>query len=74
MTLTPSGYKCDVCGIYILGLTEDEVHPVKLTILDEQIDACKTCIEIIKDISGGDWHDLPEGPLKEVFKEAEKRQ
>ncbi len=72
MTLTSSGHKCDVCGKYILGLTEDDlVFPFKLTIIDQDLEACKTCIEIIKKLDGGNWKELPEGPLRKVYEEAD---
>jgi len=70
MTLTSSGYNCDVCGVYILGLFEkDLVYPVKIKGIAKMIDCCYKCIELIKN-SDGDWKKLPEGRLRRAFEDA----
>jgi hypothetical protein len=70
MTLTSSGYNCDVCGNYILGLFDkDKVYPVKIKGITQIIDCCHKCIELIKN-SDGDWKKLPEGRLRKAFEEA----
>lgn len=72
MTLLSSGFNCDVCGKYILGLWEkDKVYPVKIKGIAKMIDCCYQCIKIIKK-SDGDWKKLPEGRLKQAFAEAEE--
>lgn len=75
MTVTSSGIKCDVCGTFILGLTEDDVaYPFSLACIVQQMHACNKCIEIIKTLDkkqggDGDWKKLPEGPLRKFFEE-----
>ena len=78
MTITSSGVKCDVCGNFILGLTEDDLAwPFKLSCIDQQTHACNKCIEIVKSLDknlggDGDWKKLPEGPLRKVFEDNAK--
>lgn len=67
MSLFSSGYNCDVCGNYILGLWEkDKVHPVKIKGIDMMVDCCYKCIEVIKNCNG-DWKKLPDGRLRRAF-------
>lgn len=73
MTITSSGIKCDVCGDFILGLTEDDVAwPFKLACITNQMHACNKCIDLIKELDtnkggSGDWKKLPVGPLRRFF-------
>ena len=74
MTLTSSGYKCDVCGQYILGLTEDDLaHPFKLSTFNNLLHGCNICIKIVKELDGGgDWKRLPDGPLRRAYEKLAK--
>jgi len=65
MGLTQSGPICDVCGKYILGLTEEDVvHSFRLVgqISPEPLLSCYKCRPKVE----GDFNvpDLPDGPLK----------
>ena len=76
MTVTSSGIKCDVCDNFILGLTGDDLaYPFKLTVMVNELHACKDCIKIIKKLDGSDvgsWKQLPQGNLRRFFEEKEK--
>ena len=74
MTITSSGVKCDVCGRFILL---EDYYPFTLTGIDQELHADKKCLEIIKSIDknnggDGDWTKLPDGPLKDVFKDSQE--
>jgi hypothetical protein len=70
MTITSSGYRCDVCDLPILGLTDDDMaYQFKLSIIKNELHACKVCIGIIKRLNGGDWKELPQGHLRRFFEE-----
>ena len=72
MTLTSSGYNCDFCGKYILGLcNKDKVYPIKLKGFTQMVDACCDCLEIVKNITDGDWKKLPDGRVRKAFEEQE---
>jgi len=72
MTLSSSGFICDVCGQYILGLTEDDlVHPFKLSVFKNRLDGCNVCIKIVKELDGKDWKSLPDGPLRKAYEKFE---
>jgi len=74
--LTSSGFSCDVCGKYILGLTEqDMVYEVKITGIDQILHYCYKCDNILHEsVEKHDYKLLPEGRLKKVFQDAETQQ
>lgn len=75
MTITSSGPWCDVGGHYILPLDPEElVHGFRLEGISSDLDACNEHFKMLKVASeAGDWHLLPEGPLRSAFENQEAR-
>ena len=70
MGITSSGAICDVCGKYILL---DTIHKFKVTGI-EGILICHTeCKSALTDCQG-DWRKLPEGRLRQAFKDADEEE
>ncbi len=69
MTITSSGAKCDVCGYFILPLDpEERVHTFSVKGIEQKLHCDNKCKELIGK-ANGDWKELPDGPLRKVFKE-----
>lgn len=65
--ITQAGPRCDVCGEYIL--LDKSCNPFSLKGIKQTIhchDKCRIFIE-----GQTDWKQLPQGPLRTVFEEAE---
>lgn len=74
--VTESGLICDVCGRYILPITGKEIGTVfRVKWIDENLVYCNKCKAILRKASkSGDWKMLPDGPLRQAFEEAAKRE
>ncbi len=69
MTITEAGAKCDVCGNYILD-PQDHVNSFKLEGIERMLHCDDKCKEKLKKAAEkNDWKMLPEGPLRNAFKE-----
>ena len=68
MTLTQAGFRCDVCGHFILLDPEYENFSVKG--VEGMLQCHIKCKQTLIDC-GKDWQKLPEGPLRKAFEEAE---
>jgi hypothetical protein len=70
-----SGPVCDVCGSYILPLIDKSINSFSVTGIDGTLychDACKP--KVLEAMEAKDWKLLPEGPLREAFKDSEGKQ
>jgi hypothetical protein len=67
MTLTSSGPVCDVCGRYILL---EPVHEFTANVTTAALHSHGDCKRLVE--AASDWRELPEGPLKRAYQEANK--
>lgn len=70
--LTSSGYRCDVCGNYILGLTEkDGVYNFKLSPFVEMLHHCYKCKPLLLEMfEKQDISVLPDGRVRRALEKA----
>lgn len=68
---TKSGAMCDVCGKYILPLDPDErVNVFSVPqIPGKELHCDNACKQAIMNC-GGDWRNLPNGPLRKAYEAA----
>lgn len=70
--ITSSGAICDVCGHHILPLNPDErVHTFSVKQVDRDLHCDNKCKEAVQNC-GGNWENLPAGPLRSLFEKAAK--
>jgi hypothetical protein len=75
MGITSCGPRCDVCGLLILSIDEDErvnefsVKGIEQTLICDN--KCKAAVETA--MTAKDWQLLPSGPLRKVFEDAAAR-
>ncbi len=70
--ITSSGCICDVCGNYILGLTEkDKIYPFKNAGIENELHACYDCKILVEKLTAEkrSWEELPKGNLRKVFED-----
>jgi len=68
--ITSSGVTCDVCGKYILPIGDNTINEFKIFGIDGILHSDNSCKERLEDaVNKKDYNLLPEGPLKEVFKD-----
>jgi hypothetical protein len=69
--ITQSGLICDVCGKYILPISDEMVHRFRIKGIDCDLICDNACKEILENaMVKQDWKALPEGPLRKAFSEA----
>lgn len=75
MTLTSAGYVCDVCGDFVLPGTQIKIQKFKISGIDKTLHADDKCKKILTKIrkAGGDWNQLPDGPLKATWEKSVKK-
>lgn len=67
---TLCGPRCDVCGRYILPVTGEGIALFNVRGIEETLMAHDpACKQLVLD-AGNDWRNLPEGPLRAAFEEA----
>jgi hypothetical protein len=69
--ITSSGAKCDVCGNYILPISEDEM--VNSFGIDQFPGMTFHCDNKCKEAiiaTEGDWTKLPPGPIRKAYEDA----
>ena len=72
--ITSSGARCDICGHYILPLSQDErVHFFGVHGIDRELHCDNACKKLLQEIVKDDWEKLPDGPLRKVFQEAHEK-
>ncbi len=65
--ITQHGPKCDVCGSYIL--VDKSINPFSVKGIERELhshDKCKVKVE-----TATEWEQLPDGPLRKCFEEAQ---
>lgn len=79
MVITSSGPRCDVCGGYILPLGDTMMREFRIKGIDSMLhvgsgllhETCTASLEAA--IESGKWQDLPAGPLRKGFADAEAK-
>lgn len=70
MSLTQCGPRCDVCGGFIIF--DRSMNPFSVKGYDGELHAHDNCVEPTKAaFAAKDWKMLPDGPLKDAFREQE---
>ena len=72
MTITSSGAKCDVCGNFILPGLSESVNLFGVKGIEQTLHCGDDCKKIIIE-ANGDWHKLPDGPLRKAFEDNAKK-
>lgn len=69
---TACGPRCDVHGGLILGLKEGEqMHPFTVKGIEGDLLCCEECRPALAEaMQAKDWTQLPAGPLRETFAQA----
>lgn len=70
--ITSSGVICDICGKYILPLDlEEQVNTFQIKSIDGDLHCHNVCKQNLIECKEN-WHELPEGRIKEAYKNAYK--
>lgn len=70
--ITSHGAKCDVCGDYILF--DNSINPFSVKGIDRECHCHDKCKELVL-VANGDWHALPNGPIRQAFeREVQRRE
>ncbi len=61
--------KCAVCGecFAFEVLTGETIESFNMPQFSQTLYAHHHCAETLEKLRGGDWHELPDGPIKEAF-------